>query len=624
MWSALAAAQAPVDGGSDAERLLIEAAKRASPRFAAAVKKQTQYRPMGIFFSEALALVGAIELVGATHLIESGTASGQSTELLARYFKRRLQITTIDRDTLYGLYEQTKKRLSAYKSITLIKGDSFVEIPRLLNALPNGSRAVVFVDGPKGHMGFQLAKACLRHKRVPLVALHDTARVWDRSLHDELIRHKEFLMETSLPRFRSRFSAMDASHGELDIISEEYRKNPLWSKDKIPRLMAHGHGIWFAGKSKLTGNSDSGRRGHLFDEQVFVAMGADRMQLPALVACLTSLLASTLRPSVFTIVVFVGAAKSASAVSKAIECLRASGALRGAQVRCVHLFEQFDRFPLLMNATDYRVTGARAKIPHESSVINLARFYLPDLLPEASRVLWLDVDGIVRGDVRTLLSSVFAFPRGDPNALVAALVPGKSIMAQADLNATQLRTLGLHTNVHPSDLIFNAGFMALNLAQWRKHGITVQLETLMGKMTEMGYRGLPGRSTLRDSQTPMVLVMRSIKGAIVPLRPLWNVEGLAWRRSLPRASLCEAHFLHWNGPPHKKPWLYGGLGKLSSLWRHLKGREGLYDPEELCEGSNLRWSGNAKLWPAASSPRHDYYASLWRAHAAKAGSCLGI
>jgi hypothetical protein len=356
-----------------------------------------------------------------------------------------------------------------------------------------------------------------------------------------------------------------------------------------------------------------------------VGMGADRMQLPALVACLTSLLASTLRPSVFTVVVFVGAAESASAVSKAIECLRTSGALRGAQVRCVHLFEQFERYPLLRNATDYREVGVSASIPHESSVINLARFYLPELLPEASRVLWLDADGIVRGDVRTLLSSVFTAPGGDPGALIAALVPGKSIMAQADLNASQLRTLGLENKVHPGDLIFNAGFMALNLAQWRKHGITAQLEALMDKMATMGYRGLPGRSTLRDSQTPIVLVMRSIKGAIVPLRPHWNVEGLAWRRSLQQTSLCEARFLHWNGPPNKKPWLYGGgLGSLSSLWRRLKGREGLYDPEALCDGSNLRWSGEAKPWPAASSPRHDYYASLWRAHAAKAGSCLGI
>ena len=64
---------------------LIAAARRASPRFWS-VATQVPYRPMGVFFSEALALVAMVELVGATHLIESSTARGQSTELLARFF----------------------------------------------------------------------------------------------------------------------------------------------------------------------------------------------------------------------------------------------------------------------------------------------------------------------------------------------------------------------------------------------------------------------------------------------------------------------------------------------------------------------------------------------------------
>ena len=290
----------------DFERLLIQSAQRSAPRFISRTAQVMKYQPMGVFFSEALALVAAAELVGATHLIESGTASGQSTELLARYFRSRMNITTIDADGTYGLFEKTKQRLAHHPSIRCIRGDSFKVIPQILRALPKGSRALVFIDGPKGNLGKELALRSLKHSRVALVAMHDTAEAWDAKLHHELIHHTELLLETSRPPFRTRFAGLDGSHNESGIVTALYARNPEWKKSKIPLLLSHGHGLWLAGRSKLIGPVGP------FIHRTYVALGCDigdrHPQIPGLIATIGSLLANTLRPKSFTIFVFTSEA----------------------------------------------------------------------------------------------------------------------------------------------------------------------------------------------------------------------------------------------------------------------------------------------------------------------------
>jgi predicted O-methyltransferase YrrM len=163
------------------EVMLAKAAQRAAPRLRATTKG-VRYRVTGTFVSEILALVAAVEAMHATHVIESGTASGFSTELLARYFwDSPVNITTIDLDdahSLYNLSTTTRQRLAAYTNVDLRLADSKLEIPRILDALPQQARAVVFVDGPKGAAGRDLALSTLQHPRVVMVSLHDTAPFW--------------------------------------------------------------------------------------------------------------------------------------------------------------------------------------------------------------------------------------------------------------------------------------------------------------------------------------------------------------------------------------------------------------------------------------------------------------
>ena len=329
---------------------MIAAARRASPRFWS-VATQVPYRPMGVFFSEALALVAMVELVGATHLIESGTAQGQSTELLARYFEGTpLRIITIDRDSLYGLHAQTSRRLARWPAVRCLKGDSFELVPKLLDGLPPGSRAVVFVDGPKGRLGLQLATLALRHRSVGLVALHDTAAVWDDkglSLHDELRGLNETVLMTSLPPYRPIFAPLDAAHDEPAVLKHEYAQHN-WPKKRIAPILRHGNGLWIGARNGtlggsevrgLTGsdvggsdaaNSHSTRR-VANGARLHVAMSASANQFAGLFACIVSLVDAALEPHALTVHLFVLGSARAPA-SQILRCLRSAGHLRGTQV----------------------------------------------------------------------------------------------------------------------------------------------------------------------------------------------------------------------------------------------------------------------------------------------------
>ena len=342
----LAFCQPPPPAGTrhPPEMRLIAAARRASPRFWS-VAAQVPYRPMGVFFSEALALVAMVELVGATHLIESGTAQGQSTELLARFFEGTpLRIITIDRDSLYGLHAQTSRRLAKWPAVRCLKGDSFELVPKLLDGLPPGSRAVVFVDGPKGRLGLRLATLALRHRSVGLVALHDTAAVWDDgpSLHEELRGLNQTVLMTSLSPYRPIFAPLDAAHDEPAVLRTEYAQHD-WPKRRIAPILSYGNGLWIGARPGALGGSEArrltssdaanahGTRRLTNGARSHVAMSASANQFAGLFACIVSLVDAALEPHALTVHLFVLGSARARA-SQILLCLRGAGHLRGAQV----------------------------------------------------------------------------------------------------------------------------------------------------------------------------------------------------------------------------------------------------------------------------------------------------
>lgn len=229
---------------------------------------------MGIFFSEGLLLVAAARAMGATHIFESGTAEGQSSELLARFFEgTSVPIVTIDSSSEYGgsLHNKTCRRLRRWPRIDCRLGDSFKLLPALLDALPQQSRAMVFVDGPKGKAGMNLALRALDHAKVALAALHDTAPLWDLRIHRRLASHPATVLLSSHAQYRRIFAPLDAQHDERGIMERAFhahdealgtahagsktrhKKGQLvsirgshtyYASTRLERLLQEGSGLW--------------------------------------------------------------------------------------------------------------------------------------------------------------------------------------------------------------------------------------------------------------------------------------------------------------------------------------------------------------------------------------------
>ena len=239
------------------------------PRFEATLADYAKHssaatRPLGMFFSEALALVTAISLARATHFVESGTYEAQSTELVARYFGTSLRIFTNDYHERPGVRE----RLARWPNLVMSVGDSLELLPRYIASLPRGSRAVVLMDGPKGAPALKLLHRLFdTSPSVVLAALHDfsiegcasavgnaranaTAHLrsaWPvqcfrDSLHEQLLIDNRTLITTSSLSYRAAFAHLDEGSGLRDGLERQWpsaNQRPL-----LERTLALGPGLW--------------------------------------------------------------------------------------------------------------------------------------------------------------------------------------------------------------------------------------------------------------------------------------------------------------------------------------------------------------------------------------------
>jgi len=132
----------------------------------------TWLTPRGIMFSEGFALCSLIEHFDVDLMIESGVAYGGSTEMMALVTNK--PIIAIDTFDAYSdSYEYASTRLSKYNNIKLIKGNSLVKIPEILNIF-KGNKIGVFIDGPKGTTAIEMAQGLLyTEERVQFICIHD-------------------------------------------------------------------------------------------------------------------------------------------------------------------------------------------------------------------------------------------------------------------------------------------------------------------------------------------------------------------------------------------------------------------------------------------------------------------
>ncbi|MCE0521825.1 MAG: glycosyltransferase family 8 protein [Methylacidiphilales bacterium] len=163
------------------------------------------------------------------------------------------------------------------------------------------------------------------------------------------------------------------------------------------------------------------------------------------------------------------------------------------------------------------------------------RLKLPDLLPDASLILYLDSDLIVNTDV----CEMFALPLGD--------APFGAVMAEPvswSLDRDVFRKLGLNDD----DRCLNSGVILFNAAVWRKTGVTQQAlefarthptllkshdQTILNALFSRTYCDLPKHynAMLSPESRPVVAsdAIYHFMGSPKPWDPLGNILHRNWR-----------------------------------------------------------------------------------------------
>ncbi|CAE7194153.1 GAUT3 [Symbiodinium sp. CCMP2592] len=201
---------------------------------------------------------------------------------------------------------------------------------------------------------------------------------------------------------------------------------------------------------------------------------------------------------------------------------------------------------IMLGETDLS-NSLRSDTGNLGAVHNFARFSLHTLLPGLSRVVYLDVDVVVKGDLAELYNVTMSTVNGAPGTVAAVQRSNQPLRTYVDV--LQPAVPSWLPSEAPS---FNAGVMVIDLARWRQR----HASRLVAEWIEMNSRR---RLWLHGSQPPLLLLFHD---EVVSLHWSWNVDGLGHRLNYPKHVLAEAKVLHWTGP--LKPWRHHGVNR--KLW----------------------------------------------------------
>ncbi|XP_028307596.1 glycosyltransferase 8 domain-containing protein 2 isoform X2 [Gouania willdenowi] len=190
--------------------------------------------------------------------------------------------------------------------------------------------------------------------------------------------------------------------------------------------------------------------------------------------------------------------------------------------------------------------------------LNFVRFYLPLLDISHKKVIYLDDDIIVQGEIRDLFNVRLKLGHAAAFASDCDLPASHELttyMGFLDYRKKEVQELG----INPRDCVFNPGVFVADMKEWKKQKITKQLE----KWMKENFRENIYSSALAGGvATPPMLIV--FHGRYTNLDPLWHVRHLGWSPSDHHSDsfLKDARLLHWNGPA--KPWNH--LDVHADLW----------------------------------------------------------
>ncbi|KAB2067459.1 hypothetical protein ES319_A09G228000v1 [Gossypium barbadense] len=173
------------------------------------------------------------------------------------------------------------------------------------------------------------------------------------------------------------------------------------------------------------------------------------------------------------------------------------------------------------------------------SIFSHSHYLLPEIFKNLEKVVVLDDDVVVQQDLSTLWS----------------LNMGQKVMGAIQICSVrlgQVRSYLGESNFHKNSCTWMSGLNVIDLARWRKLGISETHWKLVKEVSKKeGSAALASLLTFQD--------------LIYALDNDWVLSGLGHDYELSTQSIKKAAVLHYNG--NMKPWLELGIPKYKVYWR---------------------------------------------------------
>ncbi|XP_072341081.1 glycosyltransferase 8 domain-containing protein 2 [Scyliorhinus torazame] len=189
--------------------------------------------------------------------------------------------------------------------------------------------------------------------------------------------------------------------------------------------------------------------------------------------------------------------------------------------------------------------------------LNFVRYFIPYLIRDHEKVIYLDDDVIIQGDIQDLYDTALnpghaaAFSMDcdltSTHEMVRSMGMQTTYMGHLDYRKATVRGLG----INPMTCSFNVGVFVANVTEWKRQRVTKQLEKWLVTNVE---ENLYSSALAEGVVTPPMLIVFYNKHSL--LNPLWHIRHLGWSPDARYSEhfLSEAKLLHWNG--RFKPWDY--------------------------------------------------------------------
>ncbi|KAJ4901368.1 putative galacturonosyltransferase 4 [Raphanus sativus] len=185
--------------------------------------------------------------------------------------------------------------------------------------------------------------------------------------------------------------------------------------------------------------------------------------------------------------------------------------------------------------------------PKYLSILNHLRFYLPEIFPKLSKVLFLDDDIVVQKDLSGLWSVDL---KGNVNGAVETC--GESFH-RFDRYLNFSNPL-ISKNFDPRACGWAYGMNVFDLDQWKRQNITEVYHRWQNLNQD--------RELWKLGTLPPGLI--TFWKRTYPLERRWHVLGLGYNPSVNQRDIERAAVVHYNG--NLKPWLEIGLPKYRGIW----------------------------------------------------------